>query len=194
MEFCIGSHFYKFSHIALWSQASVLSEKTDIIKPDLLFTMLFLSPISEEFKISAYASLVAQRINELPTMQETQVLPLVGKILWRRKWQPIPVLLPGKSHGRRSLVGCRPLSRSELDMIDFLSLSLSFCSFIVMSFDTAIFCTFYLMDPFSMEKLTCFNCVVCAQIVSSKTSLSSFPLFVKAACYPAYLTYIQSTS
>ena len=26
----------------------------------------------------------------------------------RRQWQPIPVLLPGKSHGRRSLVGCSP--------------------------------------------------------------------------------------
>ena len=30
--------------------------------------------------------------------------PWVGKIPWRRKWQPTPVLLPGKSHGRRSLV------------------------------------------------------------------------------------------
>ena len=28
----------------------------------------------------------------------------IGKIPWRRKWQPTPVLLPGKSHGRRSLV------------------------------------------------------------------------------------------
>ena len=31
--------------------------------------------------------------------------PWVGKILWRRKWQPTPVLLPGKSHGWKSLVG-----------------------------------------------------------------------------------------
>ena len=30
--------------------------------------------------------------------------PWVGKICWRRKWQPTPVLLPRKSHGRRSLV------------------------------------------------------------------------------------------
>ena len=30
--------------------------------------------------------------------------PWVGKILWRRKWQPIPLFLPGKSHGQRSLV------------------------------------------------------------------------------------------
>ena len=32
--------------------------------------------------------------------------PLVGKIPWRRKWQPIPVFLPGKSHGQRSGTGC----------------------------------------------------------------------------------------
>ena len=31
-----------------------------------------------------------------------------GKIPWRRKWQPIPVFLPGKSHGQKSLVGYSP--------------------------------------------------------------------------------------
>ena len=31
--------------------------------------------------------------------------PWVRKIPWRRKWQPTPVLLPGESHGGRSLVG-----------------------------------------------------------------------------------------
>ena len=30
---------------------------------------------------------------------------------WRRKWQPIPVFLPGKSHGQRSLVGYNPWDR-----------------------------------------------------------------------------------
>ena len=34
--------------------------------------------------------------------------PWVGKIPWRRKWQPTPVLLPGKSHGQRSLLGYSP--------------------------------------------------------------------------------------
>ena len=34
--------------------------------------------------------------------------PWVGKIPWRRKWQPIPVILPGKSHGQRSLAGYSP--------------------------------------------------------------------------------------
>ena len=35
--------------------------------------------------------------------------------IWRRKWQPTPVLLPGKSHRRRSLVGCSPWGHEELD-------------------------------------------------------------------------------
>ena len=39
----------------------------------------------------------------------------VRKIPWRRKWQPIPVFLPGKSHGERSLEGCSPWGRKELD-------------------------------------------------------------------------------
>ena len=34
--------------------------------------------------------------------------PWVRKISWRRKWQPAPVFLPGKSHGQRSLAGYIP--------------------------------------------------------------------------------------
>ena len=41
--------------------------------------------------------------------------PSVGKILWRRQWHPTLALLPGKSHGQRSLVGCSPWGRRELD-------------------------------------------------------------------------------
>ena len=37
----------------------------------------------------------------------------VGRISCRRKWQPIPVVLPGKSHGQRSLVGYSPLGDKE---------------------------------------------------------------------------------
>jgi len=41
--------------------------------------------------------------------------PWVGKIPWRRKWQPTPVFLPGKSHGQRNLLGYSPmgLQRSQ---------------------------------------------------------------------------------
>ena len=38
----------------------------------------------------------------------------------RRQWHPTPVLLPGKSHGRRSLVGCSPWGRTELDTTERL--------------------------------------------------------------------------
>ena len=34
--------------------------------------------------------------------------PWIGKIPWRRKWQPPPVFLPGKSHGQRILEGYSP--------------------------------------------------------------------------------------
>ena len=47
--------------------------------------------------------------------------PWVGKISWRRKWQPTPVFLPEKSHGLRSLVGCSPRDHKELDTTEQLS-------------------------------------------------------------------------
>jgi len=34
--------------------------------------------------------------------------PWVGKIPWRRKWEPTPVFWPGQSHGQRSLMGYSP--------------------------------------------------------------------------------------
>ena len=43
---------------------------------------------------------------------------------WRRKWQPTPVLLPGKSYGQRSLVGYSPWGRKESDMTERLHLTL----------------------------------------------------------------------
>jgi hypothetical protein len=43
------------------------------------------------------------------------VYQLRTKLTRRRQWQPTPVLLPGKSHGRSSLVGCSPQGRTESD-------------------------------------------------------------------------------
>ena len=40
--------------------------------------------------------------------------PWVGKIPWRRKWQPTPVFLPRKYHGQRSLVGYSPWGRKRV--------------------------------------------------------------------------------
>ena len=46
---------------------------------------------------------------EQKTCRRLRFNPWVRKIPWRKKkWQPTPVLLPGKSHGQRSLVGYSP--------------------------------------------------------------------------------------
>ena len=44
----------------------------------------------------------------------------------RRQWHPTPVILPGKSHGWRSLVGCSPWGRKESDTTEWLSSSSSY--------------------------------------------------------------------
>ena len=43
-----------------------------------------------------------------PAVQEMWVNPWIDKIPWRREWYPIPVFVPGESHGERSLVGYSP--------------------------------------------------------------------------------------
>ena len=54
-------------------------------------------------------------------MQETEEMQVwfrIGKILWRRKWQPTPVFLPGKSQGQRSLAVYSPQGLKESDTIE----------------------------------------------------------------------------
>ena len=46
-------------------------------------------------------------------------------VIWRRQWHPTPVLLPGKSHGWRSLVGCSPWGCEESDMTERLHFDFS---------------------------------------------------------------------
>ena len=47
--------------------------------------------------------------------------PWVRKIPWRRKWQPMPVFLPGKSHGQRSMAGNNLWCHRESDMTEQLT-------------------------------------------------------------------------
>ena len=51
----------------------------------------------------------------------------VGKVLWRTKWLPTPVFLPGKSHGQRSLAGYSPQGHKELDVTVFSNTICSLC-------------------------------------------------------------------
>ena len=54
---------------------------------------------------------VAQMIKNLPATQETQVLSLDQEDPLKKKGQPTPVFLPGKSHVQRSLAGYSPWGR-----------------------------------------------------------------------------------
>ena len=61
--------------------------------------------------------------------------PWIGKIPWRRKWQPTPVFLPGEFHGQRSLVGYGPWGHKESDMTEWLTMLLNiFCFYWIFIF------------------------------------------------------------
>ena len=58
-------------------------------------------------------------VKNLPAMSpagDAGSIPVgVGKIPWKRAWQPTPVFLPGESHGERSLAGYSPRGHKESD-------------------------------------------------------------------------------
>ena len=66
---------------------------------------------------------------EATTNQRTdlseQLLLEPRKLPQRRQWHPTPVLLPGKSHGQRSLVGCSSWGHEESDMTEWLHFQFS---------------------------------------------------------------------
>ena len=49
-----------------------------------------------------------------------RIISCISVLYWRRQWHPTPVLLPGKSHGWRSLVGCSPWGHEESDTTERL--------------------------------------------------------------------------
>ena len=68
----------------------------------------FIQRWKEIHLIFLWASLVAQMTKNPPTMCETWVDPWIGKIPWRRSWQPTPVSLPGESYRQKRMAGYSP--------------------------------------------------------------------------------------
>ena len=60
-----------------------------------------------------WASLVAQKVKNLPMVQETWVLSLGWEDPLEKEWLPTPVFLPGEFHGWRSLAGYSPWGHKE---------------------------------------------------------------------------------
>ena len=70
---------------------------------------------------------VARMVRNLSATWETWrpgFYPWVGKVLWRRAWQPTAVFLPGEPHGQKSPAGYSPGSPKESDMTERLSTAL----------------------------------------------------------------------
>ena len=72
------------------------------------------------------ASLVAQRLKRLPPMREAQVPSLGQEDPLEKEMIPIPVFLPGESHGRRSLVGYSPRGCTESDTTEQLAYCIAY--------------------------------------------------------------------
>ena len=73
--------------------------------------------------LKVWSGLVGSVVKNPPAMQETWVWTLGQEDPWRRKWQPTPVFLSGKSHGWRSLMGYSPWGCKESDMPEQLTLN-----------------------------------------------------------------------
>ena len=73
--------------------------------------------------IPKYFILFIAMVNVIVSLISLSVFSLL--VYRRRQWHPTPVLLPGKSHGRRSLVGCSPWGLEESDTTEQLHFDFS---------------------------------------------------------------------
>ena len=82
---------------------------------------------SENLENSAVATWLERSVFiPIPKMSNAEecsnycIISLISYASWRSQWHPSPVLLPGKPHVQRSLVGCSPLGRYKLDTTEQL--------------------------------------------------------------------------
>ena len=118
-KFSLGSNLNSPS----WNLSSIQSlRKIVVIIFRVLETFISLCPFNTNWR----TSLVVQWLRiHIPSAGGPGSVPDQGNRshllqLRRRQWQPTPVLLPGKSHGQRSLVGCSPWGCEELDKTEWL--------------------------------------------------------------------------
>ena len=106
-----------FTIARTWKQPRYPSTDDWIKKLWYIYTMEYYSTI----KRNSFESVLMRWMNLKPTRQsevsqkEKDKYHILTHICQRRQWHPTPVLLPGKSHGQRSLVGCSPWGHKESD-------------------------------------------------------------------------------
>ena len=69
------------------------------------------SHLNAEFQTIARRDKKAFHRDQCKEIEENNRMRKTRDLFWRKQWHPTPVLLPGKSHGWRSLVGCSPWDR-----------------------------------------------------------------------------------
>ena len=68
--------------------------------------------------IQIKASLLAQKLKNLPACSRPGFFPRVRKIPWRRAWLPTPVFLPGEFHGKRRVATVHGVTESQTRLSD----------------------------------------------------------------------------
>ena len=119
---------------AIGKGATLLCRKNECLRRNigsemLIFLKGLLRTLQRDRDFSAAwlvgVSLVAQTVKSLPAVRKIWFHLRFGKILCRRKWQPTPVFLLGKSLGRSSLAGYSPWGSKESDTTERLHVLLS---------------------------------------------------------------------
>ena len=114
--------YYVLRHVALYLLAWSLRIIHYVAAPVVCKMMTFSFSCAH---VLQGASLVTQTIKNPPAMRETWVHPWAQKTPWRREWQPTPEFWSGEFHGQRSLAGYNSWGRRELEIAEWLPLSLS---------------------------------------------------------------------
>ena len=109
--------------LVLNSQHPYLFQKSPYHTEEWHFWSLIIhsAQFSEHLLWTVYSDIVPVRVH---SPWSTTISFLV--LLWRRKWQPTPVSLPGKCHGQRSLVDCSPWGCKESGTTEQLTLTMIF--------------------------------------------------------------------
>ena len=106
IKYMVCKHFFLFCRLSVHFPDGIFSNTKVFNVDQVLFFLFFLL----SFVIYSCKSYIISILTFSPvTHFELSLLHMVwGRYLWRRRWHPTPVLLPGESHGWRSLVGYSP--------------------------------------------------------------------------------------
>ena len=117
---------------------------------------------------------------------------------WRRKWHPTPVLLPGESHGRRSLVGYSPWGGRERDSTERLhfpfslyrSTNLAIICHHFLSIDLSIYLLYIHLFTHQPVFITCLSVICPSTYPIFCLSVCLFSIYSSAICLVTFLSTI----